>query len=140
MVCLALAAFGCAGHTVPPEPAAEDWNGFWKRFQAAATSRDRAALRGIMTDKFDFTFGDGAPTPENAFSFWDKPGIHGWEALSEVAASSAVDYVPPPQWELKGKVRVAPPQAIAEGYRQWRAVFAQQSGGEWRFAAFLQGD
>ena len=137
---MALALGGCMGHTVPPEPAPLDWDGFWMTFRAAAVAHDRAVLRGLMSAKFDYTFGDGEPTPEKAFAFWDRAEIRGWEALGEVAATSAVEYVPPPQWEMKGKVKIAPPAAAQAGYRQWRAVFEQQADGEWRFAAFLQGD
>lgn len=139
---LAWTLSGCVGHGVRPAPEHEpqDWPGFWKSFQTAAAAHDRTALRPLMASKFDYTFGDGAATPENAFAFWDRSEIGGWRALAEVAKEGAVDYVPPPQWELKGKVRLAPPQAVAPGYRQWRAVFAQQADGEWKFTAFLQGD
>lgn len=131
---------GCVVHTVPPEPKPLDWDGFWKVFRDASLVRDRATLRSIMTDKFDYTFGGGEATPENAFAFWDRAEIGGWEALAEAARKGAVDYTPPPQWEAKGRVRIAPPEASQEGYRQWRAVFEQQTGGEWRFTAFLHGD
>lgn len=139
---LSLALAGCIGHGVRPAPEVEprDWDEFWKVFQTAAAVHDRSALRPLMTAKFDYSFGDGAPTPEKAFAFWDRGEIGGWQALAGVAKTNAVEYVPPPQWELKGKVRLAPPQAAAPGYRGWRAVFERQTDGEWKFTAFLQGD
>jgi len=136
----ALVSGGCTGHGVPPEARAQGWDGFWTNFRTAAAARDRGALEPMMTARFDYTFGDGQATPANAFAHWDREEIRGWEALREAAKGSAVDYAPPPQWELKGRVKIAPPEAGQAGYRGWRAVFEQQAGGEWKFVAFLQGD
>lgn len=118
----------------------QSWDSFWKDFQKAASEKDKGALRGFMTERFDHSFGGGEQTPEAAFRSWDRPEIDGWSALAKVVAAGAVDYVPPPQWELKGKVRVAPPEAASGKYIQWRAVFEQSDSGQWRFVAFLNGD
>lgn len=146
LCCLLLAACLCACAPAPPQPAAQQaaapnsWGNFYAAFRKAADARDPAALRPLMSDKFEYTFGDGTPTPENAFTFWGRSEIQGWDALKQVAAAQAVDFTPPPQWGLKGKVKLAPPEAAKDGYRQWRAAFEQQPDGSWRFVSFLSGD
>lgn len=142
LISLVLAACLSACTSAPPPAArnAAGWAEFHAAFQKAVDARDTAALRPLMSDRFDYTFGDGAPTPENAFTFWGRPEINGWQALKQVAAQPAVDFTPPPQWGLKGKVKLAPPEAAHDGYRQWRAAFEQQPDGTWRFVSFLSGD
>lgn len=134
-----LALLACTHETARPAEAPAAWATFWDNFRKAATAQDRQALRSVMAERFDYTFGDGAPGADAAFAFWDRPEIRGWAALSETTSRGAVDYSPPPQWELTGKVKIAPPEATAPDYRGWRAVFEEQPGG-WRFVALLQGD
>ncbi len=144
-----LAVFLCACST-PPQPPAQpveqkaaapaSWESFQAEFRQAVDARDTARLRPLMSEKFQYTFGDGIPTPDNAFQFWGRSEIKGWAALKEIAAKEAVDFTPPVQWGLKGKVKLAPPEAAKDGYRQWRAAFEQQPDGSWRFVSFLSGD
>lgn len=135
-----LALSGCTQEAVHPGAARPPgWDTFWDGFRKAAAARDRQALRAVMAERFDYTFGDGASDAGAAFAFWDREEIQGWAALGSTVSRGAVDYVPPPQWELKGRVKIAPPEAAAPDYRGWRAVFEEQPGG-WRFVAFLQGD
>jgi len=147
LLCLVIGLAGCStvspapsqAATPNPEPAA-DWDAFWKAFRNAAQNKNRAALRAVMPDQFDYSFGGGPQTPEAAFASWDHQEINGWDALIEATANGAVDYNPPPQWQLKGKVKIAPPEATAGDYARWRAVFEQSPDGRWRFVSFLNGD
>lgn len=116
------------------------WESFHADFRKAVNARDTAKLRPLMSEKFQYTFGDGTPTPDHAFQFWERSEIKGWDALQEVARQEAIDFTPPPQWGLKGKVKLAPPEAAKDKYRQWRAAFEQQPDGSWRFVSFLSGD
>lgn len=116
------------------------WESFQADFRKAVNARDAARLRPLMSEKFQYTFGDGIPTPDHAFQFWERSEIKGWDALQEIARQEAIDFTPPPQWGLKGKVKLAPPEAAKDGYRQWRAAFEQQPDGSWRFVSFLNGD
>jgi hypothetical protein len=119
----------------------EAWNAFWSQFQDAVNRRDRVALRAMMSPKFDYSFGDANGTPTKAFRYWNNPRVNGWTALSDVIARGAVRYNPPPQWEMKGQVRIAPPVAGRDGnYVGWRAIFELGKDGRWQFVAFLVGD
>ncbi len=146
---LILAVFLSACSTAPqapPQPAEQKaaapatWEAFQADFRKAVNARDPVRLRPLMSEKFEYTFGDGTPTPDHAFQFWGRSEIKGWDALQEIAAKDAVDFTPPPQWGLQGKVKLAPPEAAKDGYRQWRAAFEQQPDGSWRFVSFLNGD
>ncbi|MBN9662827.1 MAG: hypothetical protein J0H49_31805 [Acidobacteria bacterium] len=137
----------CSSAPQAPAPAVEQkaaastsWASFQAEFRKAVNARDAARLRPLMSEKFQYTFGDGIPTPDHAFQFWERAEIKGWDALQEIAGQEAIDFTPPPQWGLQGKVKLAPPEAAKDGYRKWRAAFEQQPDGSWRFVSFLNGD
>lgn len=140
LLCFVVGCASCSTQSSTPLQSANDWDSFWNTFRSAAQSKNRAALRELMPQHFDYSFGGGPQTPEAAFAFWDDPKLKGWDALIQATANGAVDYKPPPQWQLKGKVKIAPREATADDYIHWRAVFEQGPDGRWHFVSFLNGD
>ena len=148
VLCLLIGCASCSKESSTPSKvssptataSAPDWDLFWKDFRSAVQNKNRAALRTLMPQHFDYSFGGGPQTPEAAFASWDTPEINGWDALIQATADGAVDYKPPPQWQLKGRVKISPPKASAADYTHWRAVFEQGPEGRWYFVSFLNGD
>jgi hypothetical protein len=123
--------------------AGRSWKPFFAAFRRAVRQRDRAALRGMMSDDF-FSSGGNDPGPEAAFEFWDDSHVRGWAALEKALAGGAV---PMAAWWRPGGGRdyvgrVAPPAAnvrrsVKHGAVDWYAIF-EFRGGRWYCTVFNQ--
>ncbi len=124
------------------------WKSFFPAFRAAVRTRDRKALRRMMTPDF-FTSGgvgddnrDGDDRDET-FEFWDGPNVNGWQAFSRVLAKGTVANT---AWRERGSKtisRVAPPiannrRAINKASFDWFAVFEFRKDGRWYCTTFAQ--
>lgn len=119
------------------------WKPFFASFRRAVKGRDRAALRGMMSDDF-FSSGGNDAGPEAAFEFWDSPHVRGWAAFDKVLARGTV---PQAAWWDAGRgrryaARVAPPAAnvrrdVRRGAVGWYAIF-EFRGGRWYCTVFNQ--
>lgn len=119
------------------------WKPFYTAFRRAVKERDRAALRGMLSDDF-YSSGGNDAGPEAAFEFWDDPLVDGWAALEEVLAEGAV---PQAAWWKPGGGgkeigRVAPPAAnvrrnVKRRDGKWYAIFEFRDG-RWYCTVFNQ--
>jgi hypothetical protein len=134
--------------TAQKDDAAERaWEPFFNSFRAAVKSRDRKALKKMMTRDFYFSAGGGdddhdGDTRDEAFEFWDDKHVRGWEALDRILAQGTV---PMASWwdggrKRKFASRVAPPAAnvrrnMKRAGVEWYAVF-EFRGGQWYCTIF----
>ncbi len=118
------------------------WRPFFVAFRRAVQERDRAALRGMMSDDF-FSSGGNSSGPGAAFEFWDDAHVRGWVALEKVLAEGTVPKAA--WWNLGGRRylgRVAPPAAnirrnVKRGAVDWYAIFEFREG-RWYCTVFNQ--
>lgn len=145
---LILASASSGGYSRPglsPKPQTKEakaaaqrtWPSFWAEVRLAIRRRDRAALRGLMSEPFN-----GPPlTIADAFRQWDDPKVQGWQKLDAVIRLGTViedqsenDDNP----ERIRPARIGPPAAARRGYKGWLAVFEFQEDGKWRFIQFTK--
>ena len=124
------------------------WPSFFTAFRAAARSRDRAALKGMMAPDFLFSLGGGDccdDMRDQAFAFWDAHNGRGWKALDRILAQGAV---PQARWWNHGGLperpsRVAPAAANRRGNIDrervdWYAIFVFHEDGRWYCEVFQE--
>ena len=113
------------------------WPAFFADFRAAVNSRDRAALRKLMSNPFN----SPPNTPEDAFKQWDDPKVGGWVKLRRVLAQGNVRAGKPDEGdpEQERPTMISPPAAElnAKRYRGWWAAFEFQEDGKWYCIQFV---
>jgi hypothetical protein len=123
----------------PNESLITAWSVFWSKLRAAVRRRDRATLRTLMAENFEYSYGMPEPGDkrENAFTFWNRPDIHGWLALDGVLAQGTVPFH---SRLIRTEARIAPPSATKPNNYAWRATFQRTSDGRWVWVSFVSGD
>jgi hypothetical protein len=131
-------------------PAAERaWKPFFASFRAAVQRRDREALKKMMVKDFYFSGGGGDDNQDgdmrdDAFNFWDKPYIRGWEALGRTLRLGTAPTAA--WWNCSSTTRcigrVSPPAAnsrrvINRASIDWLAFFEFREG-HWYCTSFSE--
>src|SRR5437016_454873 len=129
-------------------PAAQRaWKPFFAAFRTAVKKRDRDALSKMMARDFYYLSSGGDEngnhdTRDEAFEYWETPGVGAWEALDAVLAQGTVANTAMREPGARGPSRIAPPiansrPAIKARSFRWYAVFEFRNG-RWYCTGFTE--
>ncbi len=126
--CISISA-GAAEKTNPAK--SPDFKVFFKHFQEIIKSKDKSALKGVMSKNISFSFGTTKTDPDSAIKFIEKNKL--WSKFDEILNKGYVY-----SKDLKGYV--SPPDYVnVEGYMGYRAGFTKEKDC-WKLIFFITGD
>lgn len=117
------------------------WDTFWSMVRDAAQKKDRGTLMKLMPSDFEYDCCSGGDennngdTRDDAFRWWGKTDINGWEELNKALSIGAVSMSRWPDTVNGRQRRVAPPSANQDKYSGWLAIFELREDGRWYFVS-----
>ncbi|MFN2455906.1 MAG: hypothetical protein ABR577_16980 [Pyrinomonadaceae bacterium] len=109
-----------------------DFATFYTAFRSAVRRRDRAALRGMMSNPIEYSLANPSNiTPDRMFGFLDYKGGQGWLALERTLAKGTQPYKLP---NSRRPARVA--KNSSSGVDEW-VIFELSSDGQWKWVSYV---
>ena len=123
LAALCASTYAAAAEPPIPPPARQAID----QVHAAAARNDLAALRGLMTEEFTWSFGAGADTdPDQAIAAWRQ----------DTDAIAALERITAEDCDRVSEQTIECPRGAG---MSWRAGFTESPDG-WRLAYFVAGD
>ena len=108
-----------------------DFKVFYNHFHKVVKSKDKVALKSMMSNNISFSFGTTKTDPGSAIKFIEKNNL--WAKFDEILGKGYIF-----NKDLNGYV--SPPDYVnVEGYMGYRAGF-QKEKGCWKLIFFITGD